>query len=36
MPVGPKSTEKDEVDEIYKTQDPIDSSIAIRKKGGSI
>ena len=28
---GPKSTEKDEVDEIYKKEDPIESSLGIRK-----
>jgi len=35
-PVGPKSAEKDEIDEIYKEKDPIESSIEIRKKGGSL
>ena len=29
-PTGPVSAEKDEIDEIYKAEDPIESSIAIR------
>jgi len=32
---GPKSAEVDEVDDIYKEQDPIDVSIAKRKAAGS-
>lgn len=33
---GPVSAEKDEVDEIYKEEDPIEASIGIRKKAGNI
>ena len=36
QPPGPVSAEKDEVDEIYKCEDPIETSIGIRKKGGSL
>jgi len=36
MPTGPKSSEVDEIDEIYSAVDPIESSIEIRKKGGSL
>ena len=36
MPIGPKSTEKDEIDEIYKQKDPIEASLGIRTKGGSL
>ena len=36
MPTGPKSSEVDELDEIYSAVDPIESSIEIRKKGGSL
>jgi len=36
MPTGPKSSEVDELDEIYSANDPIESSIEIRKKGGSL
>lgn len=36
QPVGPVSAAKDEVDEIYKEEDPIETSIGIRKKGGSL
>ena len=36
IPAGPKSVEKDEVDEIYKNEDPIGTCIDIRKKGGSL
>ena len=36
MPIGPKSIEKDEVDEIYKQKDPIEASLGLRTKGGSI
>lgn len=32
LPAGPKSTEKDEVDDIYKEKDPIDVTMAKRKK----
>lgn len=35
-PPGPKSAEVDEVDEIYKEEDPIGVSIDIRKKAGNI
>ena len=35
LPVGPKSTEKDEVDDIYKESDPIGVSLAKRKKAGT-
>jgi hypothetical protein len=35
-PAGPKSAEIDEVDEIYKEEDPIETSIGIRKKAGNI
>jgi hypothetical protein len=31
-----KSALKDEVDEIYKNEDPIDVSLEIRKKSGNI
>ena len=30
-PTGPKSTDKDELDEIYQKDDPIESSMDIRK-----
>lgn len=30
QPPGPVSAEKDEVDEIYKAEDPIETSISIR------
>ena len=36
MPAGPKSAEKDEVDEIYKQQDPVGVSIESRKKAGKV
>ena len=36
QPVGPVSAAKDEVDEIYKAEDPIETSIAIRQKGGAL
>ena len=36
MPLGPKSAEKDEVDEIYKNEDPIGTSVDMRKKVGSL
>lgn len=35
-PPAAKSAETDEVDEIYKNEDPIDVSIASRKKAGSL
>ena len=35
-PAGPKSAETDELDSIYNEEDPIDSSIGIRKKAGNI
>lgn len=35
-PTGPVSAANDEVDEIYKEEDPIESSINIRKKSGNI
>ena len=36
QPPGPVSAEKDEIDEIYKAEDPIETSIEIRKKGGAL
>lgn len=33
---GPVSIQTDQVDEIYKAEDPIESSISIRKKGGAL
>jgi hypothetical protein len=33
---GPVSAEKDELDDIYKEEDPIEASIAIRKKAGNL
>jgi hypothetical protein len=36
MPVGPKSAEADDTDEIYKKEDPIESSLSIRKKSGAL
>lgn len=36
MPVGPKSADADELDEIYKKEDPIESSLSIRKKSGAL
>ena len=36
IPAGPKSAETDEVDAIYSEEDPIESSIGIRKKAGNI
>jgi hypothetical protein len=35
-PAGPKSAETDELDEIYNEEDPIDTSVGIRKKAGNI
>tara|TARA_B110000503_G_C7083817_1_gene386345 strand:+ start:504 stop:827 length:324 start_codon:yes stop_codon:yes gene_type:complete len=35
-PPGAKSAETDEVDEIYKNEDPIEVSIGSRKKAGSL
>lgn len=35
-PTGPKSTEKDEVDEIYNNEDPIGATTDKRKEKGSI
>lgn len=34
-PAGPKSAETDEVDEIYKKEDPIESSLGTRKDKNS-
>jgi hypothetical protein len=36
MPAGPVSAETDEVDEIYKEEDPIEVSVGMRKKAGSL
>jgi hypothetical protein len=36
VPAGPKSAETDELDAIYSEEDPIDSSIGLRKKAGNI
>ena len=36
LPAGPVSAEKDEIDEIYKEKDPINVSLDLRKKGGSL
>ena len=36
IPVGAKSAEIDELDEIYKEEDPIESSVGLRKKAGNI
>lgn len=33
---GPKSSDKDELDDIYKEEDPIDVSLAKRLKAGAI
>lgn len=35
-PAGPASAETDELDEIYKQEDPIEATIGIRKKAGSL
>jgi hypothetical protein len=35
-PAGPKSAEKDELDAVYNTGDPIFASMDIRKKAGNI
>lgn len=35
-PAGPKSVEQDEVDDIYKEEDPIEASLNKRKKAGAI
>jgi len=36
LPAGPKSSEKDEVDDIYKEEDPIETSLNKRLKAGAI
>ena len=36
QPTGPKSAETDEVDAIYKNEDPIAVSIEKRKKAGAL
>ena len=36
VPAGPKSAEVDEIDDIYKEEDPIEVSIGSRKKAGSL
>lgn len=36
IPTGPKSAEIDELDEIYKEEDPIEASVGLRKKAGNI
>lgn len=36
QPAGPKSAETDEVDDIYKEDDPIGVSLEKRKKQGSL
>ena len=33
-PMGPKSTEVDEIDDVYKEEDPIEASVNIRKSSG--
>jgi hypothetical protein len=35
-PAGPASAETDELDDIYKEEDPIETSVAQRKKAGSL
>jgi hypothetical protein len=35
-PAGPPSAETDELDDIYKEEDPIETSVASRKKAGSM
>lgn len=35
-PTGPASAETDELDDIYKEEDPIETSVALRKKAGSL
>ena len=36
QPAGPVSAETDEVDEIYNEEDPIEVTVAMRKKAGSL
>jgi hypothetical protein len=36
VPAGPASAETDELDDIYKEEDPIETSVALRKKAGSM
>jgi hypothetical protein len=36
QPAGPKSSADDEMDDIYKETDPIDTSLAKRKKAGAL
>ena len=36
VPAGPASAETDELDDIYKEEDPIETSVALRKKAGSL
>lgn len=35
-PAGPASAETDELDDIYKEEDPIEVSIGARKKAGAL
>lgn len=35
-PAGPKSAATDEVDDIFKLEDPLEVSLDIRKKAGSL